>query len=168
MSAICIDDLLDVSTLTGTLTTANDVNEAGWEQTPTARSLCGRTVESVQLLYTYNAAIKTKTSKVVFIHGESGTGKTALVESLREKVCEGGAVYFCAGKFFQNPGVHTPYSAFMDAFSDLCDLICQSHDFGEERMRIQRSIGADFYLLSKAISNLSAIILDGEHSEATQ
>ncbi|KAI2505353.1 hypothetical protein MHU86_9059 [Fragilaria crotonensis] len=160
-----IDDLHDLSTLTGTVTTANDDHASEWEQNPIARSLWGRTEESSQLLDAFVATTKAKSSKVVFVHGASGSGKTALVESLREKICNGDSAYFCAGKFFQNPGVHTPYSAFMDALSDLCDLICQSSDFDEDRTRIQQAMGPDFYLLSKAISGLSALGLDGEKHE---
>lgn len=63
------------------------------------------------------------------VHGESGSGKTALGDILRETAVDSGG-YFVSGKFFQTAGRRNePYAAVMAAFSDLCDLVCQSDDF---------------------------------------
>ena len=91
-------------------------------------------------------------------HGISGVGKTTLVESLREFVCDRRGV-FCSGKFFQNTGVNEPYSAIMTAFSDLCDLVSQSHDFDEDRTKeICQTLGPDCGVLSRVISNLGSVV----------
>ena len=77
---------------------------------------------------------------VVVIHGLSGSGKTSLVDTLREPVA-GSHGYFVAGKFFQPTMDVTqePHSAIMAAFSDLCDLVLQSSDFNDQtRVNITR------------------------------
>jgi predicted ATPase len=96
----------------------------------------------------------------VIVHGESGSGKTALVEMLRKPVCAANG-YFVEGKFFQLdttvPG--KPYSAIMAAFSDLCDLVIQSDDYDEDQRRVMKeSLGSEAQLLVKSISNLSPLV----------
>jgi predicted ATPase len=105
----------------------------------------------------------------VIVHGESGSGKTALVDMLREPVCEMNS-YFVAGKFFQlNATVPEPYSAIMAAFSDLCDLVIQSDDYDEDQRReMKNSLGADAQLLVKSISNLSPLVGDANGIEAIE
>jgi predicted ATPase len=70
---------------------------------------------------------------IVVLHGLSGSGKTSLVDTLREPVASSHG-YFVAGKFFQPTMDVTqePHSAIMAAFSDLCDLVLQSSDFDNQ------------------------------------
>jgi predicted ATPase len=67
----------------------------------------------------------------VLVHGESGSGKTSLIDLLRQSVSCDSQGYFVAGKYFQDSGIQEPF--IMAAFSDLCDLVGQSEDFTEER-----------------------------------
>lgn len=99
--------------------------------------------------------LQTKRTTTVFVHGESGSGKTALVELLRLPVCTSRG-YFVTGKYVQNSTVQEPYSAIMAAFSDLCDLTEQADDFDSSRQqKIQENLGSDAHqLLSKTITNL--------------
>jgi energy-coupling factor transporter ATP-binding protein EcfA2 len=105
--------------------------------------LCGRTTETLTLLKTYETILQNPnrplSKAVLVVHGESGSGKTSLVESLREPVSASHG-YFCSGKFFQQTegggGLlvsQEPYSAVLAAFSDLCDLVLQSTDFDSRR-----------------------------------
>jgi predicted ATPase len=132
--------------------------------------LCGRTKETLTLLKAYQTVLQNRnealSKAVLVIHGESGTGKTSLVESaLRNPVSESNG-YFCAGKFAQQCKwdgrllvSQEPYSAIMAAFSDLCDLVLQSSDFdSRRRMEIQQALGTDASLLVGAISNLSPFL----------
>jgi predicted ATPase len=96
------------------------------------------------------------------LHGLSGSGKTSLVETLREPVASSHG-YFVAGKFFQPTMDVTqePHSAIMAAFSDLCDLVLQSSDFDDHtRIKVQEALGDDANLLVRAISNLSPFLDD--------
>uniref|UniRef100_A0A7S1UPS3 Orc1-like AAA ATPase domain-containing protein n=1 Tax=Grammatophora oceanica TaxID=210454 RepID=A0A7S1UPS3_9STRA len=104
--------------------------------------LCGRSQESLRLLKAYHKVLTEKRSRVVCVHGESGMGKTSLVYTLRDVVCNNGG-YFCTGKFEQTTsGFETgPYTAIAAAISDLCELISQEKEEQEE--------GADGAVVSK-------------------
>jgi histidine kinase len=95
----------------------------------------------------------------VLVHGESGSGKTLLVESLRQSVLDSQG-FFVSGKYFQTLGNQEPYSAIMAAFSDLCDLISQSARYNEEQLlTIQKKLRPDHaYLLQKTISNITPFL----------
>lgn len=121
--------------------------------------LFGRAEESERLLKTFEQVQKTQRSSTVVVHGESGLGKTSLVDTLRLPVLESGG-YFCAGKFFQNSEFQEPYSAIMAAFSDVCDIVTQSEGFDEERRsEIQQKLGNDGFLLTTAVSNITSFLL---------
>lgn len=120
----------------------------------------GRTHEAQLLFETFQQVLDTKCAAKVVVHGESGVGKTTLVDTLREPVIQSQG-YFGAGKFFQNSSVQEPYSAIMAAFSDVCDLIIQSEGFTKSRQTdIQQALGADGHLLTKAISNIAPLLGD--------
>jgi predicted ATPase len=116
---------------------------------------------------------QTKSAITVLVHGVSGSGKTALVHQFRKTVCDRHG-FFVTGKYFQGSGVQEPYSAFMAAFSDLCDLVSQSEDFNEDRrLEIENKLGADGHRLEKAVSNLSLFlpnntaVFDSVHGDIT-
>lgn len=83
-------------------------------------SIFGGARETQLLSETFQQVLDTKCAAKVVVHGESGVGKTSLVDTLRVPVIHSQG-YFCAGKFFQNSSVQEPYSAIMAAFSDVCD-----------------------------------------------
>ena len=125
------------------------------------RQLFGRTEEVVLLRQTFDKVLRSKNASTVVVHGMSGLGKTSLVDTLRVPVLQSGG-YFCAGKFFQNSEVQEPFSAIMAAFSDVCDVVAQSEDLTDKRKNeIQAQLGDDGYLLTRAISNITAFLLDG-------
>jgi histidine kinase len=141
--------------------------------------LCGRTTETLTLLKTYETILQNTnrplSKAVLVVHGESGSGKTSLVDSLREPVSASHG-YFCSGKFFQQSeggggGLlvsQEPYSAVLAAFSDLCDLVLQSRDFdNRRRTQIRQALGPDGNLLSRAISNLSPFLDDNNNDDNT-
>lgn len=125
------------------------------------QQLFGRSDETALLHHTFEQVLETKRASTVVVHGESGVGKTSLVDTLRARVVESGG-YFCAGKFFQNSELQEPYSAIMSAFSDLCDLVdsdCCSSRNDKRKREIQRKLGSDGYLLTKAVSNITPFLL---------
>lgn len=123
----------------------------------------GRSQETLALRNAYQRLLDTKQSQTVVVHGESGSGKTALIDVLRNRICAENAGYFVAGKFFQDLGgvVQEAHSAITAAFSDLCDLIAQSEGFDECRRRtIKKALGSDAQILVNSISNLSPFVGD--------
>lgn len=133
------------------------VTERSFDASLRHREIYGRSRETLQLLTAYAHVVRTRDAKIVTVHGVSGLGKTSLVDSLREPVCESGG-FFCAGKFFQDSS-QEPYSAIMAAFSDLCDLVLQSEDFDEtRRSKIQEVLGGDGQLLTRSISSLCVLL----------
>lgn len=136
------------------------------KRSPARGTMFGRRTESERLHSAYSQVTQAEGQpKVVTIHGVSGSGKTYLVDSLREPVCSSGG-FFCAGKFFQDSS-QEPYSAIMAAFSDLCDLVLQSDDYDEKkREEIRQALGEDGRLLTRSITNLDAFLVvqdDDEH-----
>ena len=128
------------------------------EDTTAHRLLFGRTKETLLLHKTLESVLEQQhgTGRVVIVHGESGVGKTSLVDTLRVPVLESGGC-FCGGKFFQNSSLQEPYSAILAAFSDVCDVVAQ--DMTEERRReIQHKLGEDGFLLTKAVSNITTFL----------
>lgn len=123
------------------------------------QNIYGRSKETLQLLKTYQKLLQTKRTQTVFVHGESGSGKTALVEMIRDQVCISHG-YFVTGKYIQNTATREPYSAIMAAFSDICDLTAQSEEFDElRRSQIEEGLGPDAIpLLIKVITSLSPFI----------
>ena len=96
--------------------------------------------------------------KLVIVHGDSGSGKTALVEHALRKLASEEHAYFVTGKYEANAGIREPNAAILEAFSDLCDLTIQSSDFSERRNQIQKDIGQhSANILIGAISNVSPI-----------
>lgn len=121
----------------------------------------GRENEISLLHEIFDQVCSTKDAATAVIHGESGAGKTSLVNTLRLRVLESGG-YLCSGKFFQNSELQEPFSAIMAAFSDVCDLMVQSTDFDDERRNeIQRKLGDTGYLLTKAVSSIAVFLEDG-------
>lgn len=141
-------DNVDATTSTGSVPRSGSRN-----------AIHGRSKEIESLLEAYQYLLTTKQTQIILIHGESGSGKTALVDTLRYPVCDTNG-YFVAGKYFQdNATVQAPYSAIMAALSDLCDLVIQSNDFDDHRREIiVNALGANGQLLIKSISNITPLL----------
>jgi predicted ATPase len=93
------------------------------------------------------------TSEVVVVHGQSGCGKTALVDQLRKYSTSRGA-YYVAGKFDQLAN-NQPYSAIVECLTDLVDLIQQGEHVEKFVLGLKESLGGDVSVISELISNLS-------------
>lgn len=133
-------------------------SQGAWEESAFGGStLFGRARERLRLLQSYQRVVFQKGSQVAFVRGESGMGKTALVESLREPVFESNG-YFCAGKFFQNAGTQEPYSSILAAFSDLADLVVQSEDFDKRRTEMQEVLSSLDRNVSSRLINLTPFL----------
>jgi predicted ATPase len=102
----------------------------------------------------------------VLVHGESGLGKTALVETVRVHAFNSNGL-FVMGKYFQNTEVQEPYSAIMAAFSDLCDLVSQSVDYNEDlRREVQKKLGVENIRILRAFISNFAPFLETQENNA--
>lgn len=106
--------------------------------------------------------------EVVLIAGPAGSGKSALVEQVRQRVHKdalptGGGGFFVSGKFDQLRGRH-PYSALVAAFSDLCDQILSrdSESFDEIQQQIKAAVGAEGRVLTDFLPSLVHVIGEQE------
>eukprot|EP00542_Grammatophora_oceanica_P007313 CAMPEP_0194068334 /NCGR_PEP_ID=MMETSP0009_2-20130614/87036_1 /TAXON_ID=210454 /ORGANISM="Grammatophora oceanica, Strain CCMP 410" /LENGTH=1125 /DNA_ID=CAMNT_0038721423 /DNA_START=118 /DNA_END=3495 /DNA_ORIENTATION=- len=119
-------------------------------------------------------------SEVILLHGEAGVGKTALATGVLKKRLKKRSSaksakthhnhkskkhrgYFVSGKFDQLRTNTEPYSAIVDAFSDICDMIARSDDEDhkrEVRARLRRSLAEDddAAIVAKLIPNLSTLL----------
>lgn len=152
-----------LSTLTDTFAASGVVDDElddEFAESISEQAVYGRSKETEALFDAYNSLLSTKKVQIVIIHGESGSGKTVLVDVLRDRLCDENSGYFVTGKYFQNSdGVQEPHSAIMAAFSDLCDLVAQSDNLNDDRLQqVKTILGTDAQILTKSISNLSPFI----------
>jgi DNA-binding NtrC family response regulator len=93
-----------VSSVSASFASLNEGAESLWwsGEAPITHSniLYGRTEETVQLLMAYYSLMNSQTSQTVMVHGDSGSGKTSLVDQLRTAAVDSDG-YFVSGKFFQ-------------------------------------------------------------------
>lgn len=119
--------------------------------------LYGREIQQQQML---KAAAETArgVSQVVSVSGCSGSGKSALVQSLREeRSCEG--MFFCSGKFDQfKRGI--PFSTLVEAFGQLIaqQLSRPQEDVERLRISLQSACGSSAQLLIEVLPQLVHII----------
>lgn len=120
------------------------------------QKMVGRSDEIAALQEAYQRASRGK-SELVLVAGRSGTGKTRLVETLRNKVSHQGG-FFVTGKFDPLWSNDRPYSAIMAAFSDLVDLVLSSESIEEKRTQLQTTLGPDVNVMSSILTNLRYLI----------
>lgn len=69
------------------------------------------------------ACSNSSSRELVFIGGESGTGKTRLASTLRKRVVKHNKGVFCIGRFNAEDQTGLPYRAIADACSQICMLL---------------------------------------------
>eukprot|EP00978_Attheya_sp_CCMP212_P000337 scaffold686_cov56-Attheya_sp.AAC.1 len=96
--------------------------------------------------------------EVILISGNSGTGKSSLVDELHWEVKANGG-YFISGKFDQLRRVQ-PYTALITACGQLCDLILEMHPSTVEKLRsaIKEAVGDQGRVLTDLIPSLVKVI----------
>jgi|GEM_PF-1201689 len=102
--------------------------------------------------------------EVVFVHGRSGMGKTALVQELRGPALARGAA-FVVGKFGQFKR-DIPYASLIEALQNFVRHLLSGHhgDLESWRTRISKALAPNGALLVELIPKLALII--GEQPEA--
>jgi predicted ATPase len=119
--------------------------------------LYGRSSELAQLLEAFES-LNTSDSKMVSILGSSGTGKSTLAQQLQGPVTQSGG-FFITGKFDIQQRVE-PYTAFVNAFTELCDTILARDELKREEVmeKIKEALGSDGKALTDVIPGLQKII----------
>ncbi|KAI2511442.1 histidine kinase [Fragilaria crotonensis] len=118
--------------------------------------LFGRQQQIATIRVAYDRASRGN-SEVVFVKGVSGTGKSSLVESMREHVTTNNSGCFVSGKFDLLQTCKEPYSAIAAAFSDLCDLILQRETPMDARRAALVDLGPESRILSRVVTNIANI-----------
>lgn len=93
-------------------------------------------------------------SEVVFLHGVSGTGKSTLIRYFETKVVAKSKGYYCSGKFDQIQEAAKPYSAIVDAVSQLCEFIMGGENVERLRNEMGQEIGSELEIITKLIPSV--------------
>src|SRR5262249_1042148 len=81
--------------------------------------LIGRGEPLAKLLLHLRKALAEET-QIVFVTGDSGIGKTALVDSFQRQAAFTGSVQFLRGQCIEGHGGQEPYYPLLEALSDYC------------------------------------------------
>ena len=116
----------------------------------------------------YDQVTMVKRTKVVTIHGPSGIGKTALVQSFIDSLPEG--AFHMEGKFNQLQS-RSPYAALATASDQLCHQIMRRENSIEIRKKVRDVLGPDVSLLGNLVQTLSEMTAQedntGHHTAAS-
>jgi predicted ATPase len=109
----------------------------------------------------YDQVTTLKRTKVVTIHGPSGVGKSALVQSFIHTLPEG--AFHMEGKFNKLQS-RSPYAALATASDQLCHQIMRRENSIEIRNRIRAVLGPDVSLLGNLVHTLSEMTAEGDNT----
>lgn len=124
-----------------------------------SQKLYGRDKELKELISAFEKISHTKgPSETVVIKGYSGIGKTSLIHQLYQPLTAKKGL-FLSGKYDQYQR-DIPYSAFTQAFSELCQFILtqEDHIVQEWRRKIRLSVGKEGQILCELIPDMESII----------
>lgn len=145
--------------------------------------LYGRDKEVALLLDAYRRVQgQDAPAHVAFVHGNSGSGKTAIVNQLQEIIQKGGEeegketiqgkgreteesskeglfqrTYFVSGKFDQQANAK-PFSALTDALTELFDILIDSKELDDYKTRILASLGNEWRTVAEAVPVLAKLL----------
>jgi predicted ATPase len=124
--------------------------------------LVGRDEDLKLLQGRLQTVVKDQASERVFVHGESGSGKTSLVSSFRDDVRLKNEAFFVEGGFDQH--TNQPYSAIVDATTQLCNMIAESEQLDAIKSSLDKKSTLDVSVLTKLVPAMQAIT-DKEETE---
>ncbi|KAI2506905.1 PhoQ sensor [Fragilaria crotonensis] len=123
------------------------------------RVIMARDKEMQLLRDCYDQVITLKRTEVVTIHGPTGIGKTALVQSFIKTLPED--AFYMEGKFNQLQ-LRAPYAALAAASDQLCHQIMRRENSMEIRNRIRAVLGPDVSLLGNLVQTLSEMTAEDD------
>jgi len=113
----------------------------------------GREKELAFLVQNYRLASNVAGPEVVFVSGEEGVGKTALVNEFKGHI-DGYFVSGCFSRF--SPG--EPYHALISVFASLCDLLIANDEVLGVRQHLKKSLRGETAVLSSWLPDLNKIL----------
>ena len=123
------------------------------------QKLYGRAVNIARLQETFARIISPgQHSELFLVAGAAGVGKTALIQEIYQPLTQHQGA-FIRGKF-ERLQQHTPYSALVDAFSDLIHQLFSAEDSKLDRLRgkILAAVGQNGQIIVDVIPELELII----------
>ena len=159
---------------TSSLTWRSHGSNRGYRLTSSNR-VFGRSKELQVLHDAFDRNPDSDALNIVVIRGVSGSGKTALVESIRSTIIENGDC-FCQAKFDQFSNT-VPFSALASCFSDIVDFAVHGSNSQVHRDNLLKEFGgseADLNVMAQLITNLHYLIptlsaaINGDENQATK
>ena len=155
--------------------TSSDPSSSAVSETPTlagfqteASDLVGRDreIEILRGAFDRICGEERRGSGIVMVRGNSGTGKTTLINALRDHIeqADNGAV-FCHGKF-DLMVKNTPYYALIDAFTEFIEKVLLSPDLKEREARVQEAVGAEGAVLKSFLPGAVDLLGDSVRSKS--
>lgn len=137
--------------------------EYGSSEFKISNKIFGRTKEINQVFNCYEKS-NTSNTKVIFIYGESGIGKSSVAVEAG-KLIKGEKSYFIKGKF--NNDINKPYGAFIQAFTEFVreNLLEKEESIDELKYTIEELLGSNCEALIKLIP-IFKLILDKNETES--
>lgn len=128
-----------------------------------SNKIFGRTKE-INQIYSFYEKSDTSNTKVIFIYGESGIGKSSVAVEAG-KLIKGEKSYFIKGKF--NNDINKPYGAFIQAFTEFVkeSLLEKQEAIDELKYTIEEFLGSNCEALIKLIP-IFRLILDKKETES--
>lgn len=93
-------------------------------------------------------------TEVIFVDGESGIGKTTLIERLQKEATAEGVGFLAKGKF-DLPTTNKPYGGIVQAFTQICESVLQRPEAEDLKSRLQCTIHNDLAMVAALIPCLS-------------
>ena len=97
-------------------------------------------------------------SKNIIIQASSGRGKTALLEAFRSQVHRDSIC--CSGKFEERTAASEPFSAVVEATTELFDSLAASPQRACWRKRIEDALGAEIVFLEAIFPHMKVLFPD--------
>lgn len=136
----------------------------------TSRKLIGRSKET-KILLDAMARIRESDGKAeaVMISGYSGTGKSFLVTTVVKEHREDFDLLYASGKYGQNEGAVSPFSAVTDAMGELCHEIKRSVRATFIVEQVQRSFNMnELQAMSTVVPSISSLVPFSVRSEVAK
>jgi predicted ATPase len=114
----------------------------------------GRETELQILQHTFKRIVSSQKSETVILHGPSGVGKTAFVNSFMKTLTS--SVLFASGKFNQLKS-QAPHATLVTACESLCRQIMKQENYDEIRDRMRSVLGSEISRLATLIPELAKL-----------
>ena len=126
---------------------------------------CGRTKELEQLDDLFQTVSCHGQAQAVVVEASSGLGKTAFLDALQKRI--GDRAVVCSGKFEERTAASEPFSAIVEATTELLRNLASSSERNVWRKRIREAMGTEMLFLESIFPTMQVLfpVLGGLCSE---